>query len=51
MITIACLINDLPYPKPIYPEIFDTNANSDLQWESKTLKYDLNDQTSLWYLG
>ena len=50
MITFACLINDLPFPKPIYPKIFDTNTNSDLQWESKSLKLDLNDLTCLWYL-
>ena len=50
MITTACLINDLFYLKPIYHEIYNTTANSDLLRESKRLKLDLNDQTYMWHL-
>ena len=50
LITTACLINDLFYLKPIYHEIYNTTANSDLLRESKRLKLDLNDQAYMWHL-
>ena len=50
LITATCLINDHFYLKPIYHEIYNTTANSDLLRESKRLKLDLNDQTYMWHL-
>ena len=45
LIITACLINNLYYIKPIFPTVFDTEANNDLQRESKRIKTDSIDQT------
>ena len=50
LITTACLINNLYYIKPIFPTVYDTEANTDLQRESKRIKIDSIDQTYRWHL-
>ena len=45
LIITACLINNLYYIKLIFPTVFDTKANTDLQRESKRIKTDSIDQT------
>ena len=50
LITTACLINNLYYIKPIFSTVYDTEANTDLQRESKRIKADSIDQTYIWHL-
>ena len=50
LITTACLINNLYYIKPIFPTMYDTEVNTDLQRESKRIKIDSIDQTYRWHL-
>ena len=50
MITNVCLINNLYYIKLIFPTVYDTEANTDLQRESKRIKADSIDQTYTWHL-
>ena len=45
LITTACLINNLYYIKPIFLTVYNTEANNDLQRESKRIKADSIDQT------
>ena len=40
LITTACLINNLYYIKPIFSTVYDIEANTDLQRESKRIKVD-----------
>ena len=50
LITTVCLINNLYYIKPIFPTVYNTEANTDLQRESKSIKTDSIDQTYMWHL-
>ena len=50
LITTVCIINNLYYTNSIFLTIYDTETNTDVQRDSKRLKFDSTDLACMWHL-